>query len=316
MNKSATMRVEDIGLPMEAAYSILNQGVTQGLAADFATCRQRFLFRVNGWRLDNNDSDALYFGSLCHGMLEKFHGRASKFPGVMLKKWLAEYLKANPKPDSEEIYLKAEALLSVYFEVFKKDPEKHTPVRTEEVFSVTAMGANLRGRKDFVYKLKTDKKWMMEHKTKSRVDQEYLAMSLAFDIQNCFYDLSENLEHGSPFIGIQYNILRTPAFRLSEKKGETGPEFLARMKKEIRANHADYFFRYEVTFAPQDRARFKRELQAKLDEMKLYLKGKLAHYRNEAACQTPYRCNFLRACSSGFMTGYSKSKIIFPELEE
>lgn len=312
--KPAQIKVSDIGLPDEKQFSILEQGVTQGLAADFATCRQRFLFRVNGWRLDNNEGDALYFGSLCHGMLEKFHGGKAKFPGVLLKKWLAEYRVANPRDNGEEIYLKAEALLSVYFEVHKTDPQKHTPIRTEEIFSVTAMGANLRGRKDFVYSLKNNKKWMMEHKTKSRVDQEYLAMSLAFDIQNCFYDLSENLEHGSPFVGIQYNILRTPQLRLG--KNEDAEGYLARMKAEIRANHTDYFFRYEVTFTPADRARFKKDLQAKLDEMKLYLTGKLAHYRNEAACQTPYRCNYLRACSSGFMAGYSKSKIIYPELEE
>ncbi len=312
-NNTGLVKVEDIGIPAKTQYDILKQGVTQGLAADFATCRQRFLFRINGWRLDSNDSDALYFGSLCHGMLEKFHGRKSKYPSVVLKKWLKEYLAANPKKNPEEIYLKAEALLTIYFEVYKKDPEKHTPIRTEEVFSVTALGANLRGRKDFVYALKNDKKWMMEHKTKSRVDQEYLAMSLAFDIQNCFYDMSEDLEHGSPFIGIQYNILRTPQLRLGKKEDAAG--YLARMKTVIRANHADYFFRYEVTFAPQDRTRFKKEMALRINEMKLYLDGKLAHYRNEAACQTPFRCNFLKACSSGCMSGYSKSKIIYPELE-
>lgn len=309
--KSKMIRTSDIKLPLD--YSILDQGLTQGLAADFATCRQRFLFRINGWRLDQENSDALYFGSLCHDMLEKFHGKQYTDFTYQLNWYLEAYLEKNPRENSEELFLKAEALLSVYFEVFFADTDKHKPIRTEEVFSIKAMGANLRGRKDFVYEAKDGTKWMMEHKTKGRVDQEYLAMSLAFDIQNCFYDLSEKLEHGTPFTGIQYNILKTPALRLGKK--ETSEQYLTRMKKEIKANYGDYFFRYEVTFTEADRQRFAKDMQTKINEMHLYLNGKLGHYRNEAACQTPYRCQYLKACSSGFMTGYSKSKTIFPELE-
>lgn len=311
MLNDKAIKIDQIKLPID--YSILDQGITQGLAADFATCRQRFLFRINGWRLDQENSDALYFGSMCHEALEMFHGRFRDDFGRTLRMFLGGYLKHHPRENSEELFLKAEALLSVYFEVFSDDPKKHIPIRTEEVFSIKAMGANLRGRKDFVYEAKDGTKWMMEHKTKGRVDQEYLAMSLAFDIQNCFYDLSEKLEHGTPFTGIMYNILKTPALRLGKK--ENGEQYLARMKEEIKANHGDYFFRYEVTFTEADRKRFASDLKTKIDEMKLYLAGKLGHYRNEAACQTPYRCQYLKACSSGFMTGYSKSKIIYPELE-
>ncbi len=70
-----------------------------------------------------------------------------------------------------------------------------------------------------------------------------------------------------------------------------------------------------MTFTQRDRSSFKQDLGLVLDEMKLYMQGKLANYRNRSACRTPYRCNYLRACSSGFMTGYEQKKIIFPELE-
>lgn len=315
MKESATVRLDSIGIPDPKQYQFDKDGITQGLAADFATCRQRFLFRINGWRSDEEESEPLFFGSLCHEILEKFYTTKSKRFALLIPGLVREYAKEHGWEDEEVPQLKAIALLTVYTEVYAKDKANIVPIRTEEVFRTPGFGTMLRGRKDLVFEfLKSRKKWMMEHKTKGRIDHEFLGYQLSHDIQNHFYDLHEITEHTIPFTGILYNILRTPQLR--PKKKETGPEFLARLFQEIREQSNDYFFRYEVTFTKQDRTRFASELKLKVDEMKLYLQGKLAHYRNEAACQTPFRCRYLKACTSGLMTGYTKHKIIFPELED
>ena len=310
MKKLATVRVDEVKVP--TTYSLEQTGITQGLTADFATCRQRFLFRINGWRQMEQFSEPLFFGSLVHHLLEELYKSQSKLFSAVIPKLIRLYA-AKHAPDVDPVLLlKAEALMTVYCEVFTK--EQVFPIRTEEVFATPALGVMLRGRKDLVYKNKFGKKWMKEHKTKSQIDHEFLGYQLSHDIQNFFYDLSEEVEHGSPFVGITYNILKRPMHR--PKKEETEVEFLQRLKTEIRKNSGDFFFRYEVIFTKQDRARFRGELELKIFEMKEYLAGRLGHYRNEAACLIPYRCQFLRACSSGYMTGYQKSKIIFPELEE
>lgn len=312
MKISAQTRVEDIGLPKD--YRLDREGITQSLAADFVTCRQRFLFRINRWRSDADESEALFFGSLCHFVLEQFYTTKSSRFHLLIPGLVRQYAKKEGWSDEEVLQLKAIALLTVYCEVYEKDRKNVTPIRTEEVFSTPGFGTILRGRKDLVYLLKGVKKWMMEHKTKSRIDHEFLGYQLSHDIQNHFYDLHESTEHEIPFTGITYNILRTP--QLKPKKKESAQEFFERLKATIREEWKDYFFRYEVTFTKQERGRFAKELKLKVDEMKLYLAGKLAHYRNESACQTPYRCPYLKACTSGCMSGYSKKETLFPELEE
>ncbi len=312
VRKLAQVTTESVGLP-RGGYTLEDTGVTQGLLADFVTCRQRFLFRINGWRpIESQNSDALYFGSLVHHVLERFYKSQTRYPATMLTKWLNEYFTANRRADVSELEIKARALLTIYFELYgEHDRKKFKPLRVEETFSVPHAGVQLRGRKDYVFQIK--KPWMMEHKTKSQIDLEWLGATLAQDTQNSFYDLSEFMVHGNHFEGIIYNILRTPQLRL--KKTESVRDYATRLIADVRANPGEYFYRYEVTFTQRDRSSFKQDLGLVLDEMKLYMQGKLANYRNRSACRTPYRCNYLRACSSGFMTGYEQKKIIFPELE-
>jgi hypothetical protein len=38
-------------------------------------------------------------------------------------------------------------------------------------------------------------------------------------------------------------------------------------------------------------------------------------YKNECACDQPYQCDYLNACSSGKLCGYIKNKYLFPELD-
>lgn len=310
MKKLAQLRVQEVIIP--ETYSLKKTGITQGLLADFVTCRQRFLFRINGYRLDQPPSEALFFGSLVHEILEHFYSETD-FQIESIPDIIAAFVGSQDYP--EDLILKAQALTEIYCKIYANERATITPVRTEETFAVEAFDVLLRGRKDLVYEIsKTKKKWMREHKTKSHIDHEFLGYQLSHDLQNLFYDQSELLEYGSPFVGITYNILKRPQQRV--KKSETGLEFLERLRNEILLNFSDFFFRYEVTFTQQDRERFKKELQAKLNEVTKYLKGDLGHYRNESACLLPYRCQFLEACTSGHMARYSKSNIIFPELEQ
>lgn len=322
---SARVRVSDVTFPSASQYTIERDGVTQGMLADFSTCRQKALFRLNGWSDTRPNSDALYFGSLCHEVLERFYRYKGKKPLLHLRKWIARYVDNNECAEGALLSAKAEALLTVYFEHYAKDKALLTPVRTEEVFRVGHEGVTLRGRKDLVFRFnKSGKCGMMEHKTKSRIDHEYLSMHLSIDIQNCFYDFTETLAHGEKFHTIIYNILQTPQIRPGRRKAtkkspareESLEDYRERLTTVIRENPKAYFFRYEVTLTKEDRKNFKAGVEAKLRDFSEWLTGNLRHYRNEAACLTPFRCNYLRACSTGYMTGYTQTPIIYPELED
>lgn len=306
--------VSDLKVP--ASYSLDTTGITQGLLAVFATCRQKFLFRINGYRPKNQNKDALLLGSFFHDLLENFYKSPNKNKFMnSLDHFIFEYVKKNKLTDNHIIQDKVRAMITVYSEVYGDELLKMIPLRVEEVFGTKTSLAKLRGRKDLTFRYRKSKqKWMMEHKTKSRIDHDFLTFQLAFDLQNHFYDQHEIIEHKEPYAGIVYNIIRTPQLR--PKKTETRTAFYKRMLQDIRTNYRDYFLRFNLTLSAGDRKRFGGELQLKLFEIREYLKGRLAHYRNESACLIPYRCEYLEACSSGNLSSYEKHSIIFPELED
>ena len=56
-------------------------------------------------------------------------------------------------------------------------------------------------------------------------------------------------------------------------------------------------------------------MKYKLNDAEDFLRGKLKLYRNQLACEIPYRCEYLQACGSGNMNGYVQGTTLFPELE-
>ncbi len=318
LKKATIVRVEDVKLPLD--YDIQRDGITQSLLSSYQMCRQRFLFGINRWT-SNDQNKNTQFGSLFHEMLDKSYHLSAPPNPKMLKRWIDEYLEKHEADltayQDKEVTMMSMVVLAVLLEYFKYYPEDWSEKRftaIEEEFRLKVHGYTVRGKKDGRYDDKAKAHWIIEHKTKGRIEQEDLMRLLSFDLQNLFYITAEEAEYKLKILGVLYNIIRNPG--LKHKKGETPEQYVEKLVKAIRKDPAHYFKRFEVRYPETEKARFNRELAAKLKEVDGFLKGTVPLYRNEVACKVPFRCKFLDACSSGNMAGYHQKDKLFSELDE
>lgn len=313
--RKQSVRVRDIGLPKR--YDIKKHGITQSLLKAFPTCRQRFLFMVNGWR-PNDDGLVFLFGNLCHYIMEKVYAKKIKPSKILLGKYIKNYRKEFKDEiskilisDLERMSGLARIVMFHYFKYYPKDfRKKYTSIEGE--FNVKLGPYTLLGKRDLRYKIKGGEV-MQEHKTKSRVEEDLLMHTLSFDFQNLFYITAQTLEDKVKISWVLYNIIRNP--NIKQLKSETFKQYLERVEQDIINRPDFYFIRYEVPYSEPDKKQFKKELVIKLIEAQKFLNGELPLYRNQDACKTPYRCPYLGACSTGRMAGYKQTDNLFPELD-
>jgi hypothetical protein len=113
----------------------------------------------------------------------------------------------------------------------------------------SGMVVPLRGRWDAVYE-QADGIWLMENKTKSRVDEEAILASLPFDLQTMLYVHALQKHTERDVSGILYNVIRRPLLR--QKKKETSSEYLLRIQDDILTRPEHYFMRWKVDLVAQD----------------------------------------------------------------
>lgn len=308
-------KVSDIGLPKK--YSIKEHGITQSMLKAFPTCRQRFLFMVNGWR-QVDDGRFAVFGIICHYIMEHIYKSKVKPSRIKLRNMIKNCVKEIKKDLSEfaltdlaKNMAMAEILMFHYWDYYPKDfKRKYTSVEGE--FCVELGGFKLRGKKDLRFKAK-DGEVMQEHKTKGRIEEDMLIQTLAFDFQNLFYIIAQTLEDDVKIPRVLYNIIRNPG--LKQGKAESFKEYMTRIEDDVLSRPDFYYIRYEIPYSEQNKKRFKKQLVTKLMEAQKFLDGGLPVYRNEDACKMPFRCPYLGACSSGTMAGYKVVNDLFPELD-
>jgi hypothetical protein len=312
-------KVSDIKLPKD--YTINGTGITQSLLANFMTCRQKFLFAVNRWapKQGNKNVD---FGSLFHQLLDNAYHRKKPPEWNRIGKWIDEYFEKNQElmsssiEEQERMAVVAQVLIVEYCNFYKKDWEDRKFTEIEQVFDVNFNGARLLGKIDGGYDIvKTKvKHWLMEHKTKGRIEEDFLTLMLTFDFQNLFYITAREKGTGKNIYGVLYNVVRNPGIRLNST--ESLESYATRLQRAIKKDPKHYFKRYEIPYTESDKELFRKELKIKLDELKLFLRGVLKPYRNQHACTTPYRCQYLDACSSNSLAGYKQNPKLFSELGE
>ncbi len=324
--------------PQHAEYRI-EDGITQSILSDWVSCRQRSRYRLDGWR-SLGTSKSLRFGSLFHSLLQDLYQtvrddhRFSKgaFLGKgkpnkkVLESFFAGFSDKHMKSvlqtisDPEEIQAHEDDLLIagvIFPEYCKAYQEDFTPSRWTEVegtFSVGWKSWRLRGRIDGVMRIKKGL-WLLETKTKSRIDENLLSTALTFDFQNLFYLLcaEECFESNEKIKGVLYNIVRVPSLRQGKK--ETFAGLVDRIRADIKERPEHYFKRFEINYDQSDRERFAKDLEFKLIEFERWHRGMMPTYRNENACTGKWNCTYLDACASGEMAGYLKNGRPFAELE-
>ncbi len=313
------VRVQDIKVPED--YSLEKVGITQSLLSNWG-CRQKFLFKINRWT-PNDRNKNVEFGNMVHHVLDLCYS-AKRMPSEKgIDKWVDEYLASWEKrnfgavmEDMERHAAITVVLMGEYLKHYLTDFQEKKFTGVEALFAVQWKGFLLRGKKDGRYLTKTAKKWIMEHKTRSEIDEDSISDLLAFDLQSLFYITAEEAEDPSdPVHGVLYNVFRNPKHK--PKVGETLKAFAERVRFEAKKRPGHFFVRFEAAYTARDKAMFAAQLEAKLLEIKKFLRGDLACYRNEAMCKVGFiKCEYLKACASGKMAGYRQKHHLFEELDE
>lgn len=173
----------------------------------------------------NADTEALLFGSLVHDMME-----------ARLK---GESFEAKPKDDFEaERLVRATASVNAFFNKYPLEASKFKVLATEREFRIPLRNPDSNGvshtfvkggKIDAILEHKdTGGIWLNEHKTSSRVDENYF-LKLPMDMQICGYSNALQQEFGKQVEGVLYNVIGK--CKLLRKKGESEAEFEERIWK-------------------------------------------------------------------------------------
>ena len=220
---------------------------------------QARLSYVEGWS-SKGMSVPLDFGLAFHDCLEWVaSGKSHK---TVKRKILTPYYERKaPKlrPHEKEILFELLALVDLTFTEYWKYWQNYDAdfryIYQEKAFKVdhrTKSGKSIpiRGRWDAVYKDSQNAIWLMENKTKSRVDEQGLLAALPFDLQTMMYVHCLQKDLKRPVAGILYNVIRRPTLR--KKKTENLPEFVTRVEEDILQRPDHYFMRWKVELLPED----------------------------------------------------------------
>jgi hypothetical protein len=302
-------------------YNMTRDGVTQSLLGACMCCRLRGMLVVNRW-VHPDKARSTGFGSLVHGVLDWMYHQTQAPAQRAIEMQVALWVRGNrtalsalKAQEVEGAAAIAGVVLSEYAQAYEKDWTEKRFTGVEQVFDQRFGEERIRGKIDGEFHAKDGTVWLMEHKTKSRIEEDFLQQALAFDFQNLFYITAWELSHklcATDVRGTLYNIIRTPQHK--QHQGEDLRAFAERVRAEIRKDPKHFFVRYEIPYTTADRKRFVEELKWKLDDMREVLEGRRPAYRNEFACRAPYSCEYLPACASGLMTGFAQRPKLFEEL--
>lgn len=329
--------------PTPERYDI-GMGLTQSMLLNFLACRYRVhLSLKEGW-VPKHSKDSFRFGSLCHDALEFYYKgiRTKKFApatptrtldhiNVRIRACVEENIRnaGAREADMEEEGIMAEALMAGYVRHWGAEDFKREWIGVEGEFDTqfepgTAAAIRRRGKRDAVFVERAGKGgpavWLLETKTKSQIDEDTLDLTLAFDFQSLFYLVGLQETVAYPVKGCLYNIMRKPQLRRLEankkrKKAETDGEYYDRMRKDIADRPDHYYKRFEIVFPAAVVAEYTAQLRLQIIDFKAWVAGQLPTYRNPNSCVTKFKCEYLEHCASGGFAGYSRTRKLFPELD-
>lgn len=329
IEKKGPVKIEGMGFPDD--YSLQEVGISQSLMSQYQRCRRAFLLSLNRWT-DPSKGRKTGFGSLFHEMLDKLYNyfnETGKIPSRKLFKiWIEEFTSSEKTAGQlsgkriREVERDKAVCLLLLCEYVKYYEERDFNQRKkffwiEHTFAVKFHGFLLRGKRDgHFYTMRNGKKhrrWVMEHKTKSRFNMDELLKHLTFDFQNLFYITADEIESGESVRGVLYNIVRNPQKRWTLDM--TLKEYIVALKQDVQRKPSHYFIRTELLYTENDKKVFKRDLRYKLQEAEQVLKGNYPVYKNEHNCIGKWTCDFLNACSCGLLSGYKQKEVLFTELQ-
>lgn len=318
--KADILFIKDLQIPEN--YSLDETGITQSLISCFLCCPRRFVLELNKY-FHVSKVMSTSFGTIAHDCLDRCYSSGKRPKLKTLFKMANTFVEMNKdlyRTVDEQIMQNDIAtiatVLSKYVDYYEEDFTNKRFTNVEEVFAVKFGIYLLRGKKDAKF-IEINQRWLMEHKTKGQIQEDNLMKQLTFDFQNLFYLLADELETGEALNGVLYNVIRKPALKI--RKNDTLKDFFDRLADDIDTRPEHYFKRFEIPYTAKDRKIFRKYLYEVLLAIHAFIidtkKGQLIPH-NPFACNMPFKCQFLDACSSGKLTGYAVKESLFTELKE
>jgi len=331
----------------EIQYSPYVDGVTQSLLGSWMNCRMHSRNTLKGYRL-KRPNDAFLYGSCTHYLhemlIDKIIYNIKKNESnseiyfrnlTNIKLWVAEHLRnfAKTYPDyrlfepqkAEDLCSDAAVIFCYYIKSQIKILEKLKWIKAEHKFNVpfnangpgnypTEKPIILRGMIDGVFRNpKTNKLWLLETKTKSRMNEDTLMDTLMADFQSFVYMIAIHELYGEYPAGVLYNVLRKPCLR--RKKDESIDSFGKRIEEDVNVRTGFYFVQFNISVNSTDIQNFEIEFRRILSEfVRWWENGDQFEWKNREYCENKYGCcPFLSLCTHGDTSGYRISEL-FPEL--
>jgi len=304
-------------------YDIHADGVSQSLLRHFQLCPVRGLIATGAG--ENSDGQALgwqqrsmekktRYGSLAHDVLEPMYKESrhdSPFIvyhlNLVLDRYVEEHadeLHPSVLQDVNGDAAKLHAILHMYPIHYANDFDGKIFVGSELMIDVMWNGYRLRGKIDGVFRDQNGDSWLLEHKTKGRIEEDKMMTALLRDHQNLFYVTLYEAKFQTPVKGILYNVIRNPGS--NPRKDEALPLYTQRIHGDIVKNSKHFFKRYTLSYTDADKESYRNELLFKLARMERILNGRLMAYHNEAHCGD---CDFPRMCLANDQGAFLKKPI-------
>jgi len=298
-------------------YSLEETGITQSKIQDWIQCKRLFAMKMAGYS-DPLKESKVGFGNCVHQILDWIYG-VRKMPdkrGIdeLVIRYEKEFMQNSTLPKQEQHFqlAKAQGTLWGYVEYYHDEFDKREYYDPEHTFEVRFNGFKLRGKIDISYRDMNNKKWIEDHKTKSRIEESNILSYLPLDIQCLFYILCDELETGERAKGMVYNVVRNAGSKLWAN--ETVEKYKYRIYEETVKRPDHYFKRWEAIYTKNDMDEFKADLMEWLDEIAYFIKTHRKP-RPSRKCLSPFRCEFLDQCSGQHLNELSTNNPPFPELE-
>jgi len=297
----------------------------------FRNCPRKYQLRYVECLRRPERPEALAFGSVIHGALERWH-RLEGDPHRLLKVLDfvdGEYPQREYDTEARRAWHLARAMIEAYavrypdeaFEVVEVEKEFTAEIRNPDT-GRSSQTFVIAGKADGIVRMDGEL-YLLEHKTASSITSDYLDR-LWTDTQIALY-CHYLRELGYPIVGVIYNVLLKT--RLKQREGETLDEYEARRAElaaknksgrstakrqtpetdiEFRARLADWHarpeaFHRERIYLSEDRMAMLTEEVWQITQQYLDAKRRGKWLLNTSHCFSFQRaCEYLPYCQSGF----------------
>lgn len=297
-------------------YDYFKTGITQSRLNDWLHCKRLGMLKLLGYS-GNQREETTAYGNCIHQILDWIYTKgvmpSKGIVSKLIDRYDKKYLKKTKlaMKDKQAMLANAEAVLWGYIKYYSDDFKQRKYYDPEHEFSVVINGVTFRGKIDA--RFRTNKsKWIKDHKTKGRIEEDKILLGLSMDIQSLTYLKADDLETGERAKGMEYNVIRNPVIK--PRVNESLMQFRDRLYEDIESRPDFYFKRWEAVYTMSDIIDFDFDLEKWTNEIKDYVDNN-KYCTPSRHCTQPFKCEFLENCANKNMDGVKRTKNPFPELE-